>query len=341
MDGHTTGAVAGGARLIAPEDWRPWISYIKGLALVFDMWHEIDPEQPTEYIAPTAPRKPRYSDIRQGVNSPIDFTNDEATKYRDLIAIYADERAEFQSRADRHQKLMIIIQGTVGSRYQSYLIGQHTVYHKLRALYELFQSSDRTQIQILRQKWQDTLQRAPDQGNAESWLSEINLQYLEGVQAGVPEIKHRESAIFDILKALRKSNPSFCEIWFHEVFDKARKIEVPQLVRAYIGQASFQQLSKSNISNASFSTFQGFPEGDKQRCVCGRFHAYTKCFYLNKAIRPKDYEIKDDITKKIRERLEDQKVLSDVQAALPGFYITDLPSQLVAQLATTQLYGSF
>jgi hypothetical protein len=95
------------------------------------------------------------------------------------------------------------------------------------------------QMQILRQKWQENLQSAPDSGSAEPWLSKINQQHLDGVQADVPEIKHEESAIFDILKALRESSPSFCETWFHGVFDKARKIEVPQLIRAYIGQASF------------------------------------------------------------------------------------------------------
>ena len=310
MERQLIGTVAVGVQLNSPEDWRSWISYIKGIALTFDLWSEIDPEQSTEPNVAIAPRKPLYSDIRQGIYDPIEFSATEITKYRDLLAIYSEERATFNARADRHQRLMTIIQNTVSSRYQSYLIGQYTVYHKLRALYELFQASDRTQIQILRQKWQETLQNAPDEGNVETWLSMINQQYLEGVQASVPEIKHRESAIFDVLKALRKSSPSFCEIWFHEVFDKAREIEVPQLIRAYIGQASFQRESQSTISKPAFSTLQGFSEarGQQQRCVCGKVHAYTKCYYLNKLIRPSDYVLKDDIIKEIHIKLEDQQL---------------------------------
>jgi len=194
------------------------------------------------------------------------------------------------------------------------------------------------QIQILRQKWQETLQSAPDTGSAESWLSKINQQYLEGVQAGVPEIKHKESAIFDILKALRKSSPSFCKIWFHEVFDKARKIEVPQLIRAYIGQASFQQ--QSTISKPAFSTLQGFSE-DK-RCVCGRFHAYSKCFYLDKDIRPKDYTLKEEVIEKITTRLQDQEKLDEVLTVLPKFNVSDLRiGQQQAHLSLNSIYGSF
>lgn len=320
------GSVALG-RLTASDQWRPWISQIKAIALQGGIWDQINPELPIEPEAPSTPRRPVPSDIKRDALSTSDLTNTELTRYRDLLSIYQVEKGEYDQQVKGRQMILRIIATTIDHKYQAFLIDQYSPYRQLRALHELFQSSDRTRIQVLRQKWQSLLHTTVNKESVKMWLSEVHQQYLEGHQAGVPEIQHQESVIFDILSALQPVAPGFCEIWYHEIFNKSRSIDVPRFIRTFLNQADFQ-VQRSTISQAAFSTWQGYPEANRQRCVCGKSHTYDECFYLNPTLCPEKFELRQEVKDRIKKKLQSEELLNEVKLQLPNFRIEDLDKKI-------------
>lgn len=93
-------------------------------------------------------------------------------------------------------------------------------------------------VQKLRQKWQDHLRKSISMDSIEEWLTEVQRQYLECQQAKVPEVKHEESVLFDLLRALQGVALNFCDIWYHEIFEKTppTKITPPEFIRTFLSQ---------------------------------------------------------------------------------------------------------
>lgn len=325
MDG-AIGSVALG-RLTASDQWRPWISQIKAIAIQGDIWDQINPELPIEPEAPSAPRRPVPSDVKRDAQLTSDLTNTELSRYRDLLGVYQVERAEYEYRVKSRQMILRIIASSIDQRYEAFLVDQYSPYRQLRTLHELFQSSDRTRIQTLRRKWQKLFRTTIDKDSVGKWLSEVHQQYLEGHQAGVPEIQHQESVIFDILSALKPVAPGFCEIWYHEIFNKSRSIDVPRFIRTFLNQADFQ-VQRSTISQAAFSTWQGHTEANRQQCVCGKSHTYDKCFYLNPTICPEKFELRQEVKDRIKKKLQSEELLNEVKLQLPNFRIEDLDKKI-------------
>ncbi|KAJ9480567.1 hypothetical protein VN97_g12988 [Penicillium thymicola] len=328
---ENTLAVALG-RLTSYEQWKPWLSQIKAMALEADIWQQINPDLPIEPERPPPPSEPIPSEIRQDAQSTSDLTIQEVARLRDLRGIYQQERSEYESQSKARRMITGLIVATVDPKYKSYLLGQLTPYQQLRTLSELFQASDRTRVQTLRRKWRSLFEFRVTHDTAEKWLLDAHQQYIEGNAAGVPEIQHQESVTFDILHCLKHIAPGFCDIWYHEIFNKSRKIGVPRLIRIFQGQRELQAIKQGHPLEAPrgvFSTWQGHLEAQPEphRCVCGKLHPFQRCFYLNPIIRPPNFQLHQPTVFRIREKL-DEATLTEIKKVLPGFNgLEEVPQQ--------------
>jgi hypothetical protein len=310
-------------RLTSYDQWKPWLSYIKAIAIETQIWQEIDPSQSSEPQRPLPPSKPTPSEIQEEAQSTRDLTDKQIARYRDLLSIYNLEKGEYDQQSKARQAILGIIERTIDPKYKPLLLGQRSPYQQLRTLYELFQASDRTHIQMLRKKWQDLMRTGVTHNIVDQWINQVHQQYIEGIAVGVPEIQHQDSVIFDILYALKDVAPSFCDIWYHEVFNKSKSIKVPQFIRIFQGQRGFQSTGPAVSipkSQGAFSTWQGHPEAKQlYRCVCGKLHPYQRCYYLNPSVRPPNLQPQQQVIEAIKNKLQNNAILADIQKELPDF----------------------
>ena len=83
---------------------------------------------------------------------------------------------------------------------------------------------------------------------------------------------------------------------------------------AYDSKESSKESSSSNKENKQTS-FRG--KGiEPPECICGKNHWYSKCFYLNKKIRPSGWKADSEIQEKVQKAMKEDDFKAKVERSL-------------------------
>lgn len=128
----------------------------------------------------------------------------------------------------------------------------------------------------------------------DAWLPRWEFLYEECISTEVPEVQRRLTALYDFLLAIKLTNTSFYEIWYHKiVVEKDQDTTFHELVRTYRRQHGTGK-DRTKTSKVSFATFHGQEQPEPSsnlgssnkkkplECpVCGARHRIAACWYAN------------------------------------------------------------
>jgi len=115
--------------------WHDWLEVVKTKARAGKVWEYIDPSLTADEVRKLVePKIPEPSDIRAGVESPIDLTDEELKKLRQLQHAVKHKLKEFELKEKAMNEMVKHIQETVSSTYLSWTYDCDTVYDMLVAL---------------------------------------------------------------------------------------------------------------------------------------------------------------------------------------------------------------
>lgn len=97
----------------------------------------------------------------------------------------------------------------------------------------------------------------PRSTSLDAWLPRWEFLYEECISTEVPEVQRRLTALYDFLLAIKLTNTSFYEIWYHKiVVEKDQDTTFHELVRTYRRQHGTGK-DRTKTSKVSFATFHG------------------------------------------------------------------------------------
>ena len=109
--------------------WHDWLEVVKTKARAGKVWEYIDPSLTADEVRKLVePKIPEPSDIRAGVESPIDLTDEELKKLRQLQHAVKHKLKEFELKEKAMNEMVKHIQETVSSTYLSWTYDCDTVY---------------------------------------------------------------------------------------------------------------------------------------------------------------------------------------------------------------------
>jgi hypothetical protein len=112
-----------------------WLEVVKTKARVGKVWEYIDPSLTADEVRMLVePKIPKPSDIKEGVVSPIDLTDDELKKLQQMQSAVKPEYREFELKEKALNEMVKHIQETVSTTYISWTYDCDTVYDMLVAL---------------------------------------------------------------------------------------------------------------------------------------------------------------------------------------------------------------
>jgi len=304
-----------------------------------DLWPYINPDSDGIEL-PALPTPP----------AAVDNTEDiELFKMR--FQLYREQYNRAKIIVELHQKLMNHILESIDSRHLFLLRDNTKVYNVLKALKGRLSPSNRTkQLDVIGQYHK--LMRPTKGTKVEEWLQRWETTYQKAMDLGLGEVSGNRPQ-FDFLLALQQYDASFSntyEALLNNKLDENRSIpSLYELVDQFRNHQRMQSANSTYISHSAFPTFKGQDQNDtpsgqeqpnintnlntnsnsnsssesntnsrrKWKCICGRNHRYSDCWFLIPSNRPKDWQPKQEILDKIKTAINaDSKLRDNINKAI-------------------------
>jgi hypothetical protein len=129
---------------------------------------------------------PKPPDIKQGVETPVDLSEDEVKRLQQLQSTVKPQRKEFELKEKALNELEKHIQQTVSTTYMSWTDDCDTVYEMSVALQKRLKHKKDVRRRELIHKLIN-LRDHPKSRQVDEWLQEYEKTYKEGVKEKIPE----------------------------------------------------------------------------------------------------------------------------------------------------------
>jgi len=318
------------ATLKGPGDWKHWISVIQKFATAQSVWDYIDPSN-TQKPALVKPTEPTTQQIRADAQDLADLN---AEEFRRLEFLHTRYRSQLQSYRDQQKALNSIQQHivkTIGN-YYSVISDEHDVASELALLQARVQPTDWAHEQEVLERYYDVL-KALNRSTIEAWITSWQKVLSEAKKLDLPDTKGlRPTRQF--LQAVSSVNQAFTDYWINKMEDEARtgshnwQATFPDGIKISEIFERAHKSKKAAHSKGSFASFQGEDDNTqastgtashttrKPHCLCGKYHFYGECYYLNESIRPQGWRLNKHIEQTVKQQLEDPKIKSKVDRAI-------------------------
>src|SRR2546423_5263353 len=98
--------------------WHDWLEVVKTKARAGKIWEYIDPSLTADEVRKLVePKMPEASDVKEGVESPVDLTDNDLKNLRELQQAVKPKVREFELKERALNEMVKHIQETVSSTY--------------------------------------------------------------------------------------------------------------------------------------------------------------------------------------------------------------------------------
>lgn len=318
----STATIAARIILRSPDDWIPWLEMVKSTATTGQVWEYVDPSR-------TADQIPKF--IEPQWPEPSDLPRTEEERAGTLTAAHKEELTELRSlykiRLNRYDQrkaalahLHRFIQETVHPDRIHHTFDCDSVYRMLVNLKQRLKPRDDVRRLQLTEQYRE-LQKSPKNKNLDTWITSWEKVYREGIALTQP-IVQKGIAVQDFLRTIFDIAPDFSSFWTNTIQNIDDEHQRPDLYTVIDRFRIHRQIlgveSRSTTSRAAFgATLQGQPEAKPRwPCLCGKYHGYAQCWYLNSSTAPTGWQENPTIRKTVQDQLKKPEKKAAVDRAL-------------------------
>ena len=213
--------------------WHVWLEVVKSQACAGKVWDYVDPSKTADEVQKLVePKTPKPPDIKQGVETPVDLSEDEVKRLQQLQSTVKPQRKEFELKEKALNELVKHIQETVSTTYMSWTDDCDTIYEISVAL----QKRLKPKKDVRRRELIDKLINLRDQPKSrqvDEWLQEYEKTYKEGVKEKIPDFD-KEYVVQGFLQVTRKLSPEFATYYeMNHLRNPEEKLDLYDLVDAF------------------------------------------------------------------------------------------------------------
>ncbi len=313
------------AILKGPDDWIPWLEMVKSTATTGQVWEYVDPSRSAEIIPKLV--EPQWPE-------PSDLPLTDAERAGTITAAHKEELSELRSlykiRLNRYDQrkasiasLHRFIQETVHPDRIHYTFNCDSVHQMLVNLQQRLKPKDDVRRYQLIDQYRG-LQESPTHENLDSWMTNWEKVYREGVKLQQP-IVQKDTAVQDFLRAVFDIAPDFASFWTNTIQSSTEdaKPDLYTIIDRFRVQRQILHTETGKPSQSAFSTtLQGQQQQEiqqetrtKKSCICGLRHLYPNCYYLDDSRAPAGWKEDPAIRKIVQEQLEKPEIKQAVERA--------------------------
>ena len=321
------------------KDWTIWYMMIKQSYKTSPIWKYVDPDKPRSDLQvleePTAPTFRTYSSTPNATTAITEqsLTDNQRLSYHNAYIRYRDEQAKFERTEQIDTQLRQLIFSTISDQNLILVRDKDTTYDILTTLKNHLSPSDHLRRYELQDEY-NKLQTAPQSlAQIEQWFNDW--AYTADLCISMKVITDETIALRDFIRTCLPLYESYASICQRSIQEKIRANKTSELRlthfiedfrQAYREKASISYTANAtlqaggNSKNNSNNNNGNRPRGDQQKpsaqCVCGKWHFYSKCYYLNTSIRPQGWVERANIKAKVDKALQDAEIKARIDRAL-------------------------
>jgi transposase InsO family protein len=312
------------ARIILkdPDNWLPWLEMVKSTATTGQVWEYVDPSKTTDQI-PTLPEPkwPESSDLPLTAEEQDSGTLTPAHKEQltELRSLYKLRLSRYDQRKASLASLHRIIQETVHPDRVHHTFECDSVHQMLVNLQQRLKPRDDVRRLQLTDQYRE-LQKSPKNKNLDTWIITWEKVYREGIALTQP-IVQKDTAVQDFLRAVFDIAPDFSSFWTNTIQssdDTTQRPDLYAIIDRFRVQRQILGVESKSMSRSAFSaTLQGQQVAKpKSPCICGKYHWYDKCWYLDDTTAPAGWKENPATRKIVQEQLKKPEKKAAVDRAL-------------------------
>jgi hypothetical protein len=315
------------------NDWRAWYDNVKTTAKARQVWEYVNPELLVQPFEPMPPAEPGFHLVKTGVTNITQFTAEEYEHWKRLIKDHDRKNTQYEKNLRNLNAIKTLIRSSIARQHHHYIYGKLTAYEELKALRNRFAPTDRERKKELKHRYQQ-LQKSPRSTEVDSWLSNWEEIYAEGLEADLPAVK--DDPVEDFVNACERLNPEFHQYWSNRLEDPdiGNNMDLHKIIDAFrifrkrttkrdankeISLASFQGQTLEKEMDSKTSTEYTEPRKFRKDCPCGKKHFFKDCFYVNERIRPENWKPEPEIEKNFEKACENMRFKAGYENARKRF----------------------
>jgi hypothetical protein len=279
--------------LDSPADWDDWFFVIKSKATATNIWKYIDPDNVTPTVIP------ELTDPPEADFSALTIKDIEAFKFQ--YQVWKDQNTATGRVTNAISELHQFIVTNISTRNIVYIRDCITVHNMLVVLKKHLAPTDRArELEVIRRY--NNLRHYNKNQEIFKYLDEWDKTYHDAVKLNLPEVSGTR-ATYDFLAAITTIDSSY--VVAQEIY--IAKNTVPDFVDLLEEFRNHMRLYSFDRTALSHTAFVAALRGEKAdgtpirqpECVCGQYHRWIKCYYLNKTIRPEGWKPDREVRKRI------------------------------------------
>ncbi|KAF4310846.1 Integrase catalytic core [Botryosphaeria dothidea] len=298
--------------LKSSQDWDEWFFIVQSRAKKARIYDYIDltkDSRPRQPIAPTKPPLPTGN---------ITDTDREEHKWK--REDYKEDKKEYDRQIRELNDLSSLIEDSVSQPLLPLLrkIEDSHPYAQLRALKARLQPSVSTQQEFILNKLRE-LEKPLTAQSTEKWLTQWEECVFKARSLGLSDVEGSRG-VNAFLKPIMQHDSEYASPILRELRLGTKTLDVSDVIIDYREHARQKQALTMNKTR---TTFTATLRGDEQpkrplKCLCGDYHWYYLCFYLNPNApnRPADFKPNKKVQDKILKLMKNDKIKTQVESAL-------------------------
>ncbi len=325
--------------LALDNDWKDWIEIIQTISRREGIWDYVNPYKTKIEIETLHLREPlqphflnEYTPIQYSLESASSSTAIPGNPIRrslndyekDELQAYRREKERLARKFEDQKKAMEDLRGTIQQSIDRTLLPYtyecENPYDMLVKLKRRFAPTDFAQQEDLLEKWRQ-LQTLGKRVDVEKWLMNWEVTYDTCISKKVPYIDGNRP-VQEFLAAVKGIAPGFTDgiiLQMSQNTDKSYDLhEIIQSFRYFrrqnkdmvkprgshgVFEASLQNRTADGDLRSRSNSRKPKDNKPRQACLCGEFHWFNQCFYLNEAVRPKGWLPKKKLSEAIAKEI--------------------------------------
>ena len=308
------------------EDWDTWISYIRMLATTLQTWTLIDPslsEKPSYIEEPIEPIMSNSS------------TNEAYIQYKMLCSKHKLDQTKFKKQQSAFKEVIKYIQATISPENATLIqkVEVHS-YILLVTLKRRLAPTNSARKLAIEQQYRK-LCEGPRNQDVDKWLDEWIRCFNLPKEYRIGEIVDEERHVRDFLLAVDDIDPIFSgpkmdllentTMNIHSVIDdfrnrmrlrKTKKSASASHSAFAVNEASQTEDSNKNSQKENKKpSFRG-KSIEPAKCICGKKHWYSNCFYLNQKKRPSGWKANPEIQETVQNAMKEKDFKAKIDRVL-------------------------
>ncbi|EKG09416.1 Integrase catalytic core [Macrophomina phaseolina MS6] len=298
--------------LKSSQDWDEWFFIVQSRAKKARVFNYIDPTKDTRPQQPIAPTKPPLP-----TGTITDAAREEHKWKRED---YKEDKKEYDRQMRELNDLSSLIEDSVSQPLLPLLrkIEDSHPYAQLRALQARLQPSVSTQQEFVLNKLRE-LEKPPTAQGTEKWLTQWEECVFKARSLGLSDVEGSRG-VNAFLKPIMQHDSEYASPILRELRLGTKTLDVSDVIVDYREHARQKQALTTNKTRTTFAaTLRGDEQPKKPlKCLCGDYHWYYLCFYLNPNApdRPADFKPNKKVQDKILKLMKNDKIKAQVETAL-------------------------